>query len=103
MGVPVVTWRGDRHSAPVGATLLSRVGLDDLVADDIEGYEQAAIALARDPERLAELRAGMRDRMRASPLCDGPGFARDLEQAFRTMWRDWCNERRADGKLAKAD
>ena len=103
MGVPTITWRGDRHSARVGASLLSRLGLDDLVADDVEGYEQTAIALAQDPERLTALRTGLRDRMRASQVCDGAAFARDLEQALRNMWHAWCHAGAADPHQSPPD
>ncbi len=103
MGVPTITWRGDRHSARVGASLLSRLGLDDLVADHIEGYEQTAIALAQDPDRLTALRTGLRDRMRASQVCDGAAFARDLEQALRNMWHAWCHAGAADPHQSPPD
>ncbi len=90
MGVPVVTLRGDRPIARVGASFLTAVGLEDLAADDPESYLRKASALARDLPRLAELRFTLRERMRASPLCDEAGFARAMEQAYRHMWRVWC-------------
>ena len=88
MGVPVVTFSGDRHAARVGASLLHRVGLDGLVARDVEGYVEIACALAADRRRILDLGAGLRQRMRASPLCDARTFARDLEDAYRAMARD---------------
>jgi predicted O-linked N-acetylglucosamine transferase (SPINDLY family) len=97
MGVPVVTFAGDRHASRVGASLLHRVGLDDLVATGHDAYLDAAVALARDPARVAQLRAGLRERVRASKLCDAPGFARALEAAYRTIWRTWCAAAPKDG------
>jgi predicted O-linked N-acetylglucosamine transferase (SPINDLY family) len=90
MGVPVVTLRGDRHAGRVGASLLTQIGLNDLIADSVESYVEAAAALAGDPARLDELRHALRPRMAASRLCDGPAFAREVEGAYRTMWRRWC-------------
>jgi predicted O-linked N-acetylglucosamine transferase (SPINDLY family) len=87
MGVPVITFAGDRHAARVGASLLHRVGLDELVAKDVEGYVDIACALAGDRRRVATLGTGLRDRMRASPLCDARAFTRDLEDAYRGMAR----------------
>jgi len=58
--------------------------------DNGDDYVKNAIALASDPNRLRELRTTLRDRMRHSPLMDGPRLARDLEAIYRTAWRDWC-------------
>jgi predicted O-linked N-acetylglucosamine transferase (SPINDLY family) len=85
MGVPVVTLQGDRHAARVGASLLTRVGLTSLIANDPEAYLDIAAGLAADPSGLAELRAGLRTRMASSKLCDGPGFAKRVEAAYRAM------------------
>jgi protein O-GlcNAc transferase len=90
MGVPVVTLRGDRHAGRVGASLLSQIGLTDLIADSVEEYVEIAVALAGNTGRLSDLRRVLRQRMAASPLCDGPAFARKLESAFRTTWQRWC-------------
>ena len=90
MGVPVVTRRGDRFCSRHSASHVSTVGYPEWVADDDAGYLRLARELAADPERLGRLRAGLRDRMRKSPVCDGARLAGHLEAAFRTMWRTWC-------------
>jgi predicted O-linked N-acetylglucosamine transferase (SPINDLY family) len=85
MGVPVVTLAGRTHLSRVGVSVLRRIALDELIAATPEEYVQKAVALARDPGRLRELRAGLRERMRVSPLLDAAGFARALEAAYRAM------------------
>jgi protein O-GlcNAc transferase len=67
--------------------------LYELLAYTPEQYLDKACSLANDPERLANLRAGMRGRMSASPLMDSVRFTRNLEDAYRSMWRQWCKER----------
>jgi predicted O-linked N-acetylglucosamine transferase (SPINDLY family) len=94
MGVPVVTLSGDTETSRLGASLLNAIGLDALVARTPEQYVDIAARLALDPKRLASLRAGMRERMRASPLMDAAGFTLDLESAYRSMWKDWCEAQR---------
>jgi len=89
MGVPVVTLLGTHHVARVGASLLAHGGLSELIARDEAGYIALAEGLARDPNRLDTLRAGLRERVLRSPLGDHAGFARVMETAFRAMWRDW--------------
>lgn len=90
MGVPVVTLIGDRHAARVGFDLLSQIGLAELAASDIDAYVKLAADLAGDLPRLQRIRRELRDRMRESPLCDAPRFARQFEAGLRTMWRAWC-------------
>lgn len=90
MGVPTVTLRGDRHCARVGESLLTQVGLPDLVAATAEDYVGIAAQLAEDRPRLAALRSGMRDRMRTSPLMDAARFTVNLQAAYRELWCAWC-------------
>jgi predicted O-linked N-acetylglucosamine transferase (SPINDLY family) len=90
MGVPVITMTGNRHAARVGASLLTQVGLTELIASTSEEYVNIATLLASDPKSLAALRSGLRERMKNSPLCDGKTFTRDLEAAYREMWENWC-------------
>jgi len=90
MGVPVIALAGGRHAARVGASLLAHAGLTDLVGRDTDDYVAKATALAHDFDRLAALRAGLRDRVRRSPLGDPQRFTSSLEAAYRSMWRDWC-------------
>lgn len=93
MGVPVVTLGGDRFASRHTASHLSAVGLAELIASNPEEYLTIADELARDLPRLEALRASLRAHMAASPLCDGPRFTRDLEAAYRAMWRHWCETR----------
>lgn len=89
-GLPLVTLAGRASAARSGTALLGLLGLESLVAEDIDGYVRIATALACDVDRMESLRAGLRDRISASALRDEAGFARDLEAAYRGMWRAWC-------------
>jgi len=90
MGVPVVTLAGRTHASRVGASLLSQLGLSEGIAQGEPGYVAAALNLASNLGRLAGLRRELRDRMRSSPICDEAGFVRELEAAFRRMWKERC-------------
>lgn len=91
MGVPVVTMKCDRHAGRVGASILSRVGLEYLVAKSPTQYLDIALTLAGDLMSLAGLREGLRERMTRSSLCNPQSFAGDVEDAYREIWRRWCN------------
>ena len=87
MGIPVVTLAGAFGFARSGASILGAAGLLELIAPDPAGYHSIAVGLARDGERLARLRAGLRERLRASVLMDGPRFARAFEAAVLSALR----------------
>jgi predicted O-linked N-acetylglucosamine transferase (SPINDLY family) len=82
MGVPVIAERGDRHAGRVGASLLTHIGLPELIAETPADYVEIACRLAENPAELARLRQGLRQRLAASPLCDATGFARKFEAAL---------------------
>ena len=92
MGVPMITFPGKSCAGRHAAGHLSAMGLNELIADDLDGYRELAVKLAGDTERLAGLRAGLRSRLAASPICDGPGFAADFLAAVRDLWRERCIE-----------
>lgn len=100
MGVPVVTLRGDRHAGRMVTSILNSLRLTDLIAVTTEEYRRRVVALAEEKLRRAELRAGLRARLLASPLCDGAGFARGLEAVYRQLWRRWCALRLSPAGLA---
>jgi len=93
MGVPVVTLRGRTGVGRSGVSILSNVGLKELIAESPEQYVQIAAELAEDTVRLNDLRRTLRARMSASPLMDAPRFARDIEAAYRRMWQNWCTDK----------
>jgi predicted O-linked N-acetylglucosamine transferase (SPINDLY family) len=90
MGVPVVSLVGRTAVGRGGASILANVGLPELIARTPQQYVQIAADLAGNLPRLAELRRTLRGRMQASPLMDAPRFARNVEAAYRQMWRTWC-------------
>jgi predicted O-linked N-acetylglucosamine transferase (SPINDLY family) len=100
MGVPVVTLAGSRFLGRMSTSFLGVAGLDWLIADDPDRYVACAVALAGNLERLQVLRGELRPRVAASPLCDAPRYARNVEKAFRTIWRRYC---RGDPKIEAVD
>lgn len=91
MGVPVLSLRGSHLFARVGASLLCQVGLNELVVDDVDAYIDTAVALAGNVDRLRRVRQGLRERVAASALADGPRYAAHVDTAYRAVWRRWCD------------
>jgi predicted O-linked N-acetylglucosamine transferase (SPINDLY family) len=90
MGVPMVSLVGKMAMARGGLSVATNLGLPQLAVNSAEEYARTAVEFASDLPKLAEIRATLRERMRASPLMDGPRFARNMEAAYRQLWRAWC-------------
>jgi predicted O-linked N-acetylglucosamine transferase (SPINDLY family) len=103
MGVPVIGPMGNRHAARVTASILARLGLDSLVGKDADECVGIAVYLAGQVELMEALRKGLRGRMRCSWLCDGEGFALQMETEFRKMWKmSICGSTFADSQRKKS-
>jgi len=92
MGTPVVALRGQTGIARGGFSILSTLGLEELIAETPDAYVEANVRLAKDPAARSRLRTSLRTRLMASPLTDTRAFVADLEAAYRVMWRRWCDE-----------
>jgi len=90
MGAPVITLAGDRHASRMGLSMMTAIGLPEFIAHTPEEYVQIGVRMANDLPRLREIRRGMRERLAASPLLDGATYTRNLEAAYRQVWRKWC-------------
>ena len=90
MGTPTITLAGKAHAGRMGVSMLTNLGLTDLIAVDHQDYVRIAQELAGDPHRLREIRKTLRTRMEASPLRDEVRYTRQLEQAYRDVWSQYC-------------
>lgn len=86
VGVPLVTRAGDTFASRVAGSLLSAIGLPELITYSAAEYEALALRLAREPTELNALRQTLQRNRATSPLFDTPGFARSLEAAYGQMW-----------------
>jgi protein O-GlcNAc transferase len=84
-GLPLVTCAGQSFVARVAASLLSALGLSELVTTDLRRYEEQALDLARTPARLAEIRRRLDAARVTAPLFDTTRIGRQLETAYLTM------------------
>jgi len=87
MGVPVLTLVGQTIVGRAGLGQMMNLDLPEWIAESPEEYVKIAVEMAGDIPRLAELRSTLREKMQASPLMDAAGFTRDMESAYRNMWR----------------
>jgi protein O-GlcNAc transferase len=90
MGVPVVTLAGRTSTSRTTAAILSVAQMGDWIAGSEAEYVRIAVAKALDRQALARTRAGLRERMLASPAGDCDRYARRVEQSYREIWRRWC-------------
>jgi len=85
MGVPSITLRGERHAGRVGASIMTRMALASFIAESKEDYLERAIRHSQSLDELRALRAGLRERLQTSSLCQAKAFARSVEDAFEKM------------------
>lgn len=90
MGVPVIALSGKTFAGRHAVSHLSNAGLAQFVARDRADYVRLASEWATRRDDLARLRAGLRERVQASPLCDGPRFAADFLHLMRATWDASC-------------
>lgn len=86
MGLPVLTCQGDTFTSRVASSLLQAAGLNELVTLCLDDYRNKALELARNPEKLLEIRKTLEQTKHSMPLFDTPRFARDLEAIYWQMW-----------------
>jgi protein O-GlcNAc transferase len=86
MGVPVITFLGDRFCGRHSGSHSINAGMSETVAASLEEYVELAYNLANDLERLANIRATLRNRMAVAPLCDAESFAENFRHALGEMW-----------------
>jgi len=92
MGVPVITLAGTAYHSSVGISLLSNVGITELIAKMPDEYVEIAVNLAKDLKKLKALREHLRDMIKNSPLCDSTRFTANLEMCYRKIWKTWCED-----------
>jgi predicted O-linked N-acetylglucosamine transferase (SPINDLY family) len=85
MGTPIVTRAGRTYISRMAGSLLHAVGLPDLVADSLADYEKLAVALGRQPQRVASYKRYLAEHGRRSPLFDLPQIVRDIEAEFERL------------------
>lgn len=93
MGVPVLCLRGNTPAGRLGESLLATANMKDWLAATPEDYVAKAVQFAKDLPRLANVRAGLREKIAGSPLMNAPRFARHFGQALRGAWQAWCEGR----------
>jgi predicted O-linked N-acetylglucosamine transferase (SPINDLY family) len=84
-GLPVLTLAGEALASRVAASLLTAIGLAELITSTQQRYEEVAIELALNPQRLAQIKTKLRGNRLTSPLFDTPRFTRNLEAAYETI------------------
>jgi predicted O-linked N-acetylglucosamine transferase (SPINDLY family) len=84
-GLPVLTLAGEAFASRVAASLLNAIGLPELIASTQQQYEELAIELASNPQRLAQITSRLRENRLTSPLFDTPRFTRNLEAAYTAI------------------
>ncbi|MBI3370704.1 MAG: tetratricopeptide repeat protein [Betaproteobacteria bacterium] len=90
MGIPFISLAARPSVGRLGSSILVNAGHPEWIAASEEEYVEQATALAHDLPRLAEIRQRLRAEMQASALIDEAGYVRNVEAAYREMWRRWC-------------
>jgi len=86
IGLPVLTCQGETFAGRVASSLLTNIGLPELVTRTPEEYESLAIELASNPDKLAQIKIKLAKNRSTTPLFDTPLFAKHIEAAYQTAY-----------------
>jgi protein O-GlcNAc transferase len=87
MGLPILTIIGKTFPARVCASLLSTIGLSELICEDIHQYEEKALFLANNPKELVKIKQKLIHQKDTTDLFNSKKFARNLETQLQLMWK----------------
>jgi predicted O-linked N-acetylglucosamine transferase (SPINDLY family) len=93
MGVPVISLMGNRFLSRAGGVISLQAGLEGTIAKDKNEFIEKAVALASDRPKLRRIRETLRQKISASPLCNGPAYTRNVEIAFQSMWVNYLKRK----------
>jgi len=86
-GVPVLTLQGNHFASRMSASILTSIGLTEMITYSLEEYETLAVRLAHHPDEFQTIRQKLAQNRLTAPLFDTPRFARNLETAYTEMWK----------------
>ena len=92
-GVPVITMQGSCFASRVSASLLSAIGLAEMITHNLEAYERLAVRLASHPDEFGKIKARLCQNRLIKPLFDTSRFVLSLEKAYQKMWRIFIKDR----------
>lgn len=101
-GLPIITLPGRTFISRVSGSLLTAIGLPELIASDLAAYESMAVGFAERPAELAAVRQKLANLRTTAPLFDTKRFCRNLEAAYQSMW-DKHRKNEAPRAFAVAD
>ena len=91
-GLPVVTKLGEGFAARVAGSLLTAIGLPELITQNEEAYEALALTLATDPKQLGEMKSKLDRNRLTQPLFDSEMYTRHLEAGYQMAYNRYFNE-----------
>lgn len=86
-GTPLLTLRGDKMASRVASSVLHATGLDEMICDSYQQYEELAVALAIDTDRLYEIRQQLEDRRHNCAAFDTRRWVQNMETGLQMAWR----------------
>lgn len=87
--LPVITLMGKHFASRVCASLLTNIGMSELITNSLEEYKNLAINIAKNPESLQTLKSKLAANIKTEPLFDTARFVNDLEQLYQKIWNDY--------------
>ncbi|HIB84355.1 MAG TPA: tetratricopeptide repeat protein [Chromatiaceae bacterium] len=90
-GLPILTRAGNNFFSRIGASHSTHVGLEQMVCDNTQAFEDRAVMLAQDPDALAEIKNKLAQGRVEQPLFQPARFCAHLEQGYRSMWQRHCD------------
>jgi predicted O-linked N-acetylglucosamine transferase (SPINDLY family) len=86
-GLPVLTLKGNSFAGRVAASLLTALDVTELIAEDIQDYEQLAIEIALNPEKLKFIKSKIEFNKKTAPLFNTEMYTRHIESAYLKMYQ----------------